>query len=333
MAADGGFVYSQSTGGAAMTQLLGRQESSANWAKRLRAWLVLLVMGITWGLSFSLARIAATGGAHPLGITFWESSISGIILIGVVVLRRIPVPLSKRLIRLHLATGIVGMVIPGVAFFYAASHVPAGILSITVSAVPILTFVASAFFGLEKFALGRVTGVVLGMFAIMLLVGPQGSLPDPAQLPWVLLALAAPLGYATLNMVLTLMAPPGASPFILTSGMFVAASLILVPVIAMTGSFVPMGWPWTAIEWSLFGLGVINAIAYVLYFYLVDRAGPVFGSLTANFVTLFGVIWGVVLFGERNSVWVWLSLVTMMAALILVAPRERAPATQSAVPD
>ena len=316
-----------------MTQLLGRQESSANGAKRLRAWLVLLVMGITWGLSFSLARIAATGGAHPLGIAFWESSIAGMILIGVVVARRIPAVLSLKIVRLHVITGLVGMVIPGVAFFYAASHVPAGILSISVAAVPIITFIASAFFGLEKFALGRVAGVVLGMLAIVLLVGPEGSLPDPAQLPWVLLAFAAAAGYAALNMVLALMAPPEENSFVLSSGMFVAASLMMTPLIAVTGSFVPMGLPWTVIEWSLFGLGVINAIAFVLYFYLADYAGPVFVSLTANFVTLFGVIWGVVLFGERNSVWVWLSLVTMMAALILVAPRERAPATQSAVPD
>ena len=41
------------------------------------AWLILLVMGASWGLSFSLARMIASRGVHPLGITFWEAAIVG----------------------------------------------------------------------------------------------------------------------------------------------------------------------------------------------------------------------------------------------------------------
>ena len=37
------------------------------------AWAVLLFMGVAWGLTFSLAKIATAGGAHPLGITFWQA--------------------------------------------------------------------------------------------------------------------------------------------------------------------------------------------------------------------------------------------------------------------
>ena len=44
---------------------------------------------------------------------------------------------------------------------------------------------------------------------------------------------------------------------------------------------------------------------------------------TANLVTLFGVLWGIVIFGEQNSMWVWLSLATMMLAIALVVPRTK----------
>ena len=109
----------------------------------------------------------------------------------------------------------------------------------------------------------------------------------------------------------------------LTCGMFVAASLLMVPILYVTGSFVPFGWPWGELEWSLFGLGAVNALAFTLYFMLVDRAGPVFSSFTANMVTLFGVFWGIVIFSEQNSIWVWLSFATIMLALAMVAPRGR----------
>jgi drug/metabolite transporter (DMT)-like permease len=76
---------------------------------------------------------------------------------------------------------------------------------------------------------------------------------------------------------------------------------------------------------SLLGLGIINAFAYAIFFRLVKQAGPVFTSQTGNLVTLFGVGWGILIFGDRHSIWVWLSFLTMMAALVLVRPRRTAP--------
>jgi len=37
---------------------------------------------------------------------------------------------------------------------------------------------------------------------------------------------------------------------------------------------------------------------------------------------LAGVIWGIYLFGESHSAWVWGSVVTMMLGLALVTPRR-----------
>lgn len=309
-----------------MANLTGMQPGKADIKKLFWAWTVLAVMGATWGLGISLSRIAATRGAHPLGIAFWECSIAGLLLLGLIAYRRIPLPLTAPLARLHFATGLLGMVIPGAAFFYSAVHVPAGILAITVGLVPILTFVASALVGIEKLAVGRLLGVVLGTLAVALLVAPEGSLPDPAQLPWVLLSVVSAISYAILNVVIALRAPPGMNSLALVCGMFVAATVVMIPILYATGGFAPFGWPWGIVEWCFVGLGLVNAVAFVLYFTLIEKAGPVFSSFTANMVTLFGVLWGIIIFGEQNSVWVWLSFATVMVALAMVAPRERSSA-------
>jgi drug/metabolite transporter (DMT)-like permease len=294
--------------------------------QRLWGWALLLTMGLTWGLSFSLARVAAVGGVHPLSITFWEAAIAGTILIVVSAARRRRIPFTGALARLYLAAGLLGMVLPAGMFFYAAAHVPAGVLSISLAIIPIVTFVVSALLGLETFVPGRVAGVVLGTVAIVLLVGPQQSLPDPAQLPWVLLSLVAAACYATFNIMMALWKPAGAMPAATTIGMFSAAALAMLPILYATGTFVPFGWPWGEVEWAMLGLGLINAVSYTLYLRLIETAGPVFTSQTANLVTLFGVVWGMIIFGEQHSVWVWLSLATMMVALALVAPRRQAQA-------
>ncbi|MEO1840488.1 MAG: EamA/RhaT family transporter, partial [Pseudomonadota bacterium] len=62
--------------------------------------------------------------------------------------------------------------------------------------------------------------------------------------------------------------------------------------------------------------------AYGMFLYLVIFAGPVFASQTAYVVTLSGVLWGIMIFNDEHSLWVWLSLGVMMLALTLVAPRK-----------
>lgn len=292
--------------------------------RKLWSWGILLVMGLAWGLSFSLARIAASAGIHPFSITFWEALGAGATLVLVCLVRRRPIPLSRDLLLLYLVAGALGMVVPNAIFFFAAAHVPAGILSISLAVIPLITFVASAALRLERFAPGRAAGVGVGILAILLLVGPQESLPDPAQLPWVLACVGAAGCYAAFNVMMSLWKPPGASAFTTTAALFAAAALLLVPVMGATDSFVAPGWPWMEVEWSLLGLGLINAVAFSLFVYLIETAGPVFTSQTSNLVTLFGVLWGIAIFGEQNSAWVWLSLATMFVAITLVTPRAAA---------
>jgi drug/metabolite transporter (DMT)-like permease len=289
------------------------------------AWVLLVLTGLAWGLSFSLARIAAVGGIHPFGISFWEAALAGSLIAIAVVATGMRYGHTRQTLLLYFATGLLGMIIPSIGFFYAAAHISAGLLSISSAAVPILTFLASAVIGIEKFEQRRVAGLILGASSIILLVAPTESLPDPAQLPWVLLAFAASASYAALSIMLALWKPAGSATRASTGGMFCAASLMMAPLAAATNSLGVFQPPWTAISLSLLGLGVINAFAYAVFFRLVEQAGPVFTSQTGNLVTLFGVGWGILIFGDRHSIWVWLSFVTMMAALALVRPRRTAP--------
>lgn len=292
------------------------------FVKRFWAWIVLLFLGVVWGYSFSLAKMAMADGAHPFGVTLWTSLIGAGLLIALSLARRRPISLKSDVMWLYIVCGLLGTVVPGILFFYAASKVSAGVLSITVTVVPILTFLFAAFLGLERFASLRVLGVVCGAVAVILLVGPEASLPDPSAAPWVLLACGASVCYAVENMILTLGMPRGANPFTITCGMFIAAVVMITPVVIVTDSFVPLIWPWGQVEWAIIGMGAISAVAYGLFIYLISYAGPVFASQTAYMVTVFGVIWGMLIFGERHSVWIWLSLIVMLIGLALVMPRR-----------
>jgi drug/metabolite transporter (DMT)-like permease len=53
-------------------------------------------------------------------------------------------------------------------------------------------------------------------------------------------------------------------------------------------------------------------------------------------VTISGVVWGIIIFSEQHSLWVWASIVVMMIGLVLVTPERRTEtmvATSSTQPD
>jgi drug/metabolite transporter (DMT)-like permease len=290
---------------------------------RLWFWLILFLMGVAWGLSFSLAKIAAEGGGHPLGITLWQAMLGALFLSAVTLGQGRVVSFKGNLPQLYVICALLGTVVPGVIFYAAARHVPAGVLSISVTLVPILTVFLAVILRVERLALSRVAGVLCGMAAVILLVGPEESLPSAAAVPWVLLACLASACYAVENLVIALRMPESANPFMVACGMHLVATVVLLPLVLATDSFVTLAWPWDRVAWSIVGLSALNAFAYSLFIYLVHRAGPVFASQVAYVVTLSGVIWGMAIFGEAHSAWVWLSLVVMLAGLAMVTPRRK----------
>ena len=285
-------------------------------------------MGVAWGYTVILAKVIMAGGAHPFGVAMWTSALGAGFLLVFGTVRRRPIALRRDVLWLYVACGLLGVVVPAVSFYFAALHLPAGVLSITVAVGPILTFLFSVFFGLERFASLRVLGVAFGALSVALLIVPETSLPDPSTVPWVLLACIPGLCYALENMILTFRLPDGTSPFMITCGNYLVSSIVLIFVVVVTDSFVPLAWPWGAVEWSIAGMAAINAIAYGSFIYLITFAGAVFATQVAYLVTISGVAWGIVIFDEQHSFWVWLSLVCILLGLTLVRPRRRKHTTE-----
>ncbi len=289
---------------------------------RTSAWLLLLLAGLIWGATFSLAKIAAEGGGHPIGINYWQSLIGAFYLLLIAMVGRQKIPFNRASVWFYVVCGLLGSAIPGVLFFYAASRVSPGVLSITVATVPILTFAAAALFGIEKLRVGRVLGVLCGMLSIVLLVGPKQSLPDPSAVPWVLATLIAAVCYASENLFIATRMPAGAGPVTIATGMFIAAAVITTPVVFAVDAFVPLVWPWGPVEWAIIGMATLSVTAYSIFIFLVTHAGPVFASQTAYVVTFSGVFWGLLIFDEQHSSWIWAALIVMLGALALVTPRR-----------
>jgi len=295
----------------------------APFIQRFRAWIVLIATGTVWGVTFSLAKLATETGAHPLGVSFWQSAIGAVLLLTYCLVFRQPVSLKPRNLVFYATCALLGSAVPNTLYFYAAPHVSAGVLSITVATVPIMTYMAAVVLKLEKAVIRRFLGVAFGLIAVLLIVSPSDALANPGGVFWVLATLIAAACYMSENMVIAFFMPSDANSVTVLTGMFVFATFAMAPFVVMTDSFVSPAWPWTIVEWSIVLMALISVVAYGFFIHLITLAGPVFASQMAYVVTLSGVFWGVVIFSEVHSEWIWAALAVMMMGLFLVTPKTK----------
>ncbi len=287
---------------------------------RLAPFLALIAIGAAWGLTTPLVKTALEAGHRPLGIVLWQAVIV-LAVVGPLQFRRgRPLPLGRAELRLYAVIGLMGISLPHLASFAANAHLPSGVVSIVISLVPIFAFPIALATGAERFGWRRMAGLTLGAAAIVLLVAPGTSLPPGAQAVFVLVAALAPLLYALEGAYIAGRGSRRATPLQALLGGTVVALALSLPAALATGAARMPGPPGMA-EAAIVAAGLLSLAAYGGYFALLRSAGAVFAAQVAYVVTGSGVLWAMLLLGERYSGWVWAALGLMLAGLFLVQPR------------
>ncbi|MEM9439151.1 MAG: DMT family transporter [Pseudomonadota bacterium] len=288
------------------------------------SWVLLIAAGSIWGMTFSLAKFATAGGMHPIGLNFWQSLLGFIFLRLYLAFRGDQLPLTSNHLVFYAICGLLGTALPGTLLFFAAASLPAGVLSIVIAVVPILTTAIAFAIGIEQAASSRFLGILLGAIAVVVIVAPDDSLPNSGSTFWVLIAVIAAFCYALESLYIALRMPPGSGALTVLCGMFLTGSLMTGIVALATGHLLPPVISFTMVEGAIVAMAAINALAYGAFIYLVTSAGPVFASQMGYLVTVSGVAWGIVMFGEQHSRWIWTAMLIMVAGLALVQPRKEA---------
>jgi len=283
----------------------------------------LLLIGALWGATQPLTKIAVSGEYRQFGLIFWQSAISAVILAVLCTLRRTRLPLGRGPVLVYVIIALVGTVLSNGASYQAMVHLPAGIVSITLSLIPMLAFPMALALGNESFRWRRLAGLTLGLIAMLLIAIPDASLPERAMLAFLPLALIAPLFYAFEGNYVARWGTAGLDPFQVMLGASMVGALICLPLALAGGQFIEPRGPWGAPDWAILVSSVIHAGTYTGYVWLVGLAGAVFAVQVSYPVTAFGLLWSMLILGERYSLWVWAAFVIMIVGLTLVQPRPK----------
>lgn len=282
---------------------------------------VLVLTGMAWGLTMPFSKIVVASGYRHFGIIFWQQVVCATIVLLWLALRQRPLPVTRAALQRYFFIALFGTIIPNSASYIAQERLPAGLVAVCFALIPMMALPLALAVRIERPEPKRLLGIFAGMTGILLIVLPDASLPDRTAMPFVLFALSAAFCYAVEGVGLGKLGPAGLDPIQLLAGAAVTSLLFALPLSVATGSWITPGQGAFRIDLALVAVAAIHTLCYAGYVWMVGNGGPVFASQVSYVVTGSGVIWAMILLGERYSLWVWMAISVVFIGLFLVQPR------------
>ena len=279
---------------------------------------LMLAGGIIAPLRFVLNKFAVDGGVPPFAFAFWPMLFAGLVLLGVALLRGEVPGLKFTHLRAYVTVGIFAMGAPMAVLTFLADKLPQGLVSMVVILAPTLTYVFAILLRVDHLRLLSCVGLAVGLGGILLIVLPDVSLPERCMVWWLLLALLAPVLIGLGNVLTALVRPPTMPPTVLGAGMLLSAAALLASIMAASGQFYLFDGAAPGVNWNFLYATLLNSIFYVVFLEVVRLSGPVFFSQMNYLAVAAGFGWGMILFGERYSLYVWGGTALMATSVLLL---------------
>mgnify|MGYP002633494095 FL=1 len=285
--------------------------------------IILLIVGVSWGLTAPLSKIAVSTGHHYLGLLIWQI-IMMILSLGLIqIFRKKKLPLNLNCFWRYVVVALLGTILPNAIMYKAYFHLQSGIMSIIVSIVPMIAFLLVLVLQMEKFEIRRFLGVLFGIFAIILIVFPKLDLGYIGEVGWILLALLSPLCYAIEGVWINKIGIAKLDPIEVILGASILGFFILMPIVALNGYWVTPYRVWGPAEFAITLSSLIHSIIYISYIWLIGKAGVIFASQVSYIYTASGIGFSIILLGEGYSLFVWAAVILMLMGLMMVRPSRR----------
>jgi drug/metabolite transporter (DMT)-like permease len=286
-----------------------------------RRGLVLFAgLGIAWGIPYLFIKIAVAE-LEPAMVVFARSALAAVLLLPLALYRREVVTVLRRW-KPMLAYTLVEIVLPWYFLSSAEQHLPSSTAGLLLAAVP-LAGVAVAFLMGRPTQLSGVNwlGILIGMLGVAGLVGLDVGGSD---LPSVLAMGVVVVGYALGPAILSRWVPdlPGVGVVAVS---LAAAAVLYAPLVLLTQSW-PAAWPSTQVTVAIIVLAVVcSALAFLLMVGLIAEIGPVKATTITYVNPAVAILAGVLVLGERVTVWTVVGFVLVLSGSWLVTKRTREP--------
>jgi drug/metabolite transporter (DMT)-like permease len=290
---------------------------------------LLLALATLWGGSYTLIKLGVAT-IPPITLIAARTGIAGLLLLVLMRLRGARMPTDLSTWRRFLVQACLNSVVPWTLIAWGERQVDAGLATILNSASPIFTFLITATLTRhEAVTVRKLSGVVAGMAGIWLIVGIDALHGLGEGILAELAIVAATICYACAAIFSR--GFKGLDPMAPAAGSLLAGAALLIP------ASLAFEQPWTLSPSAgsiaaLLILAVLStAIAFAIYFRLIQTLGSVGTTAQAYLRVPIGVALSVLLLGERLSptAWIGLTCVVVGVAAMSIPARTAAKAGAS----
>lgn len=260
-------------------------------------WLLFAALALIWGSSFILMK-AGMEALSAYQVAAIRMLSAGLILLPLAMKSFREIPREK--IGLVILSGFLGSFFPAFFFCIAETKIDSSLAGILNALTPMFTISIGALLFQLKINALKIAGVLLGFFGLCLLFLVRGKL-ELSYLSYSSLVILATLCYGiNVNMVARHLTGTGS----VSIASFAFACLIPPSLFILwkTGYFTPESLTDTGTWWMSTGASVVlgvmgTALASIIFYMLVKRAGTLFASLVTYGIPFVAIGWGL-LFGE-----------------------------------
>jgi drug/metabolite transporter (DMT)-like permease len=256
-----------------------------------RSWALLFALAILWSASFIFIKIA--GAEIPaFTLVLVRVAMAALVLHAIVLATARRYPKQPAMLFRYAIMGLINNVVPFVLIVYATARLGAGTASILNATAPIFALVIAHFVTAdERMTPVRTAGILLGFGGVAALAGPQASAGLTGDL-WAVGAMLVACFFYGLSAIYG-RGFAGIDATMSATCQLTASTLLLLPLaVVIDRPWVLASPGWAAIL-STVALAVLStALAYILYYALIARAGATNTILVTLLIPVGGVFLG-----------------------------------------
>jgi drug/metabolite transporter (DMT)-like permease len=257
----------------------------------------LILLGAIWGSSYLLIKV---GGAEIPPFTFVEGRalIAAIALFIAMRWRGETLPRTRREWLPLIGMGIFNGVIPYTLITWGELYISSGLAAILTAAMPIFTVILAHFLTHdEKLTATKILGVLVGFGGVIVLFFDEWARGFQMEFWGQFAVVAAAASYALATLIARKYLK-GMSHVVASTGQLASAALWMLPLsLAFDNPFALR--PSPAAIGSLVILALLGtAVAYILYYWLIEHTGVTRTALVTYLIPITGVLWGAGLLNE-----------------------------------
>ena len=278
-------------------------------------WGLLLLLALLWAGSFFFYKVLVSA-LPPLTVVSGRVLIAALLLNIIILARGGRPPADPRLWAAFLLMGLLNNVVPYSLIALGETKVSSGLASILNATTPMFTVVVAQLFTAdEKLDGAKIAGLVTGFVGVMVLVGP-GALAGVGRgdVLGEVAVLGASFSYGLAGVFGRRFR--GLPPITVAACQLTSSACMAVPLCCLVDQPWTLPMPETGVWAALIGLAVPStAIAYLLFFRILARAGATNVSLVTLLVPVGAVLLGAWALDETLPPSAWAGVVIIAVGL------------------